>query len=99
MSDGQPILVFFILLLVLFIAVIVAIVRWLFRINEIAGYLKRLADRLAPIMVPRPPAPKEYADCDCCHKEFEISELVELERGKMVCPPCNRLLSSIQRES
>jgi hypothetical protein len=85
-------LLIFGLIYILFIAIFIAIVRWLFRINEIAGYLKRIADKIAPLDLPESSLPIEQGQCSCCHKYFPASKLTKTEMNKVLCPNCVKLL-------
>jgi hypothetical protein len=85
-------LLFFGLFYILFIAILIAIVRWLFRVNEIAGYLKRIADKIAPLDLPESPSPIEQGECSGCHKYFPSSKLTKTEMNKVFCPNCLKLL-------
>jgi formylmethanofuran dehydrogenase subunit E len=70
------------LVLIIPFALWVVLIRWLFRVNEIAGYLRRIADKLNPL-----------AQCDYCHKEYLVSQLTRSENGKYVCPICKKKFS------
>jgi len=71
---------------------ILLFIRWFFRINEIADSLKRLADRLAPEITPRPESPIKQAQCTFCHKYFPPDKLTKTDSGDMACPTCAKSL-------
>jgi hypothetical protein len=84
--------IFVIIIYLALIFAFVILLRWLFRLNEIAGYLKRIADKISPIETK---IEKEISmNCDCCHKPFKPVELTELAIGKIVCDGCKNFIKS-----
>ena len=81
----------------LFIAIIVIIIRWVLRINDIIKLLTDISTKLSPPVVPDCPDPpsNELLICDRCRQEFPRSQMIELKIGKMVCHVCNKLLNSM----
>lgn len=74
------------------VVIFVSILRWALRLNEIAGYLKRIADHLSPIP-PKPPKLRTIRGrCDCCRLWFFIETLTTTKDKKLFCPTCVKLL-------
>jgi hypothetical protein len=76
------------------ILILLAFIRWFFRINEIADYLKRIADRLAPDIpdLTEVKTALKQGRCDYCHKYFPPDKLTKTDSGNMTCPTCAKLL-------
>lgn len=97
-SIGDSCFVFLFAIIGLVITIVV--LCWLYRINEIAEYLRRIANKLDPLPPPPPPPPPVFPAltprkrCDCCHDFFDPSELETLDIGKTVCPGCKKFLKS-----
>ena len=83
----------FALKIIVFLIALVFI-RWLFRINEIADYLKRLAGRLAPDISDITDAKNaiKQGRCDYCHKHFTPDKLTITDSNTVTCPTCAKLL-------
>jgi hypothetical protein len=76
------------------IVILVSILRWAFRINEIADSLKRLADRLAPDMpdISEVKTALKQGQCYYCHKYFPSDKLTITDSNNVACPSCAKLL-------
>jgi hypothetical protein len=82
---------------VVVIIAFVVFVRWIFRIEEITEYLRRVANKLdPPPPLKREPPPYEppKAKCDCCHRKVPADMLETIEIGKIVCPDCKKFIQS-----
>jgi hypothetical protein len=69
------------------IAILVILIRWIFRINEIVALLK---DILAAIR-PQNSISKEDSRlqlCEGCNRNFDKSQLKKIASGQMLCPEC-----------
>ena len=92
LSRNLGFLLLFIVGTIAVIVITVSILRWAFRINEIADYLKRIADHLSPVP-PKPPRPQTVrGKCDYCCKWFFIETLTTMKDNKMFCPTCAKKL-------
>jgi hypothetical protein len=84
------------------IIVLILIIRSVFRINEIAGYLHRLADRLAPelpkVVSPQPKNPLQ-SQCDFCRRPVPNSELTPTSSGLMACLVCLKVGTATKLKS
>jgi hypothetical protein len=87
--------------IIIFFIIEVPLTRWLYRIDEIAGYLGRIANKLdppspPPVLPPMPTTRPELSlkSCDCCHRLFEPHELETIGIGKTVCPDCKKFIQS-----
>jgi hypothetical protein len=80
-------LILLITIVVLPIIIFIVLIRWLFRINEIAGYLERIANRISP---QKHEPNTVQSKCDFCHNWFFLENLKETTPGKMICPDCLR---------
>jgi hypothetical protein len=97
-EQWQPVIVLLWLLAVVLIIVLnVLFIRWLFRINEIAGYLKRIADKISPLPPPSS-TPISLPKCDGCGKEFVSIELSKISSGQLLCRACRKIFENKKGE-
>ena len=93
-----------IFLLALLVGVIIFVlcilfVRWVFRINEMADCLKRIADKVSPLPAPSSnPSPQENKfstqKCDGCNKEFYAVWISKIDSGQMLCSECRKMFEN-----
>ena len=96
-EQWQPVIFLLSLLAgVLIIYLNILFIRWLFRIDEIAGYLKRIADKISPPPPPSPPSstPIFTEKCDGCGKKFAHVLLSRIESGQYLCHACLRIFEN-----
>jgi hypothetical protein len=76
------------------IVIFVSIIRWVLRIDEIVGYLKRIAGRLAPDTpdIAEAKAAIKQGQCTFCHKHFPSDKLTITDTNNVACPTCVKLL-------
>jgi hypothetical protein len=93
-EQWQPVI--FLLLLLAGVAIIILnilFIRWLFRINEIAGYLKRIADNISPL--PPPSSTQVFLPkCDGCGGGFATTQLSKIESGQQLCRECREIFEN-----
>ncbi len=97
----EPVLVILIgvIVIVIPIAIAVALLRGIFRVNEITDLLIQIRDNTAK---PKPkredpfkrPVSPPTGACDSCKKTFDLADLTKLEIGKTVCPACKKFIKS-----
>ncbi|MDD5326566.1 MAG: hypothetical protein PHY02_01985 [Phycisphaerae bacterium] len=92
MDDGILILllVIFALVCVAFvIAAIVAIIRWLFKINEIETFLKNIYSAIQKQSSNSAEDDASLPLCDGCNENFDETLLKKIDSGQMLCPECS----------
>ena len=87
-------LILLITIVVLPIIIFIVLIRWLFRINEIAGYLERIANRLDPDIpdLTEVKTSLKQGRCGYCHKYFTPEKLTITSSNTIACPTCAKLL-------
>jgi hypothetical protein len=89
-EQWQPVIFLLALLVGVIIFVLcILFVRWVFRINEMADCLKRIADKISPLSLPK---------CDGCGKIFAPIDLFKIESGQLLCLQCYKMLENKKRE-
>ncbi len=80
---------------IIFLMISIAFFLWFSnRINEIADYLKRIADRLAPDIpdITEAKAALKQGRCDYCHKHFPPDKLTITDSNTVACLTCAKSL-------
>jgi hypothetical protein len=71
------------------IVIIVVLIRWLFRINEIVALLKDIRNALCPqnlILKDKDNVPHQL--CEGCGRNFQKICLKKIASGQLLCPEC-----------
>ena len=80
-----------IILMIIFVAIIVAISRWIFRINDIVEILESINTKLNGLTVANPKQPvfinPEMPCSKCGHKPMKVITKVDGSKG-IECPAC-----------
>lgn len=79
-------LVFSIIFAVIVFCIVIALCRWIFRIDEIVNLLKQIAkpderDRRL----------SDLKRCAVCEKEYTTYELIEIDSGQLLCSECHKI--------
>jgi hypothetical protein len=86
-------LLFFLVGVVVVIALQVAIIRWVFRINVIVALLKDILSAIRPQnLISTDISPLQL--CEGCSRNFEKEKLKKITSGQMLCPECINNLKS-----
>jgi hypothetical protein len=95
MNDAadSSILIFFLLGVVIVIAIQVAIIRWIFKINVIVALLKDILSAIRPQnLISTDISPLHL--CEGCNRNFEKEKLKKIASGQLLCPECVKNLKN-----
>jgi len=95
-----------ILLIPLLFALLIALLRWILRINEIVDLLKQIAktDERDAVLERQSEAKDTSSNsfpkycCAVCEKECFFSELVKIDSGQRICQQCHKILENKKGE-
>lgn len=81
------ILIAAILVTIAFIFILIILIRWLFRINEIVALLKDIRNAICPQnLIPKDNT--QHQLCEGCGRDFQKICLKKIASGQMLCPEC-----------
>lgn len=83
------ILIVAILVTIAFIFILIILIRWLFRINEIVALLKDIRNTIC-----RQNSDTSLQLCEGCSRNFDKNQLKIIASGQLLCPECVKNLKN-----
>lgn len=91
-NEAIVVLAFSIIFALLLFCIVVALCRWIFRINKIVELLKEIAHADEKDFVFRHQSDSEH--CASCEQKYPTSELIKIDSGQLICPVCHKIFEN-----